>query len=297
MNISEMHTYFRQYAQQMGMQNVRAILPEQIDILLNTSISDTINQIVRENIGVTSDRVITDNSKIGSVNALRSLYRVETHSICSNSSATLKSKGYFPTGDNDGHIVHLRTDIDSITSGGSLITTGKPNYLFLIDFAISYKRNNFVTTWFPIRIIDDIYLADALNDFILAPRFRSPIMTVYNSESDDNGKDLPEFNLYIDKGTVEFNEETEGVNAVLDNGLIPSDIRISYIVKPSIVQYNEDNEGKSVDCNLPEYMHVDIVKHAVDLYHTALQGSLYAAQQAEQQQQRENVRNNARNDN
>ena len=40
-------------------------------------------------------------------------------------------------------------------------------------------------------------------------------------------------------------------------------------------------------------MHVDIVKHAVDLYHTALQGSLYAAQQAQQVQQRENIRNNA----
>mgnify|MGYP006955536998 CR=1 FL=1 len=29
-----MHVMFRQYAQQMGMQNVRAILPEQIDLLI-----------------------------------------------------------------------------------------------------------------------------------------------------------------------------------------------------------------------------------------------------------------------
>ena len=45
MTISEMHVWFRQYAQQMGMQNVRAILPEQIDNLINTSIKDTIDGI------------------------------------------------------------------------------------------------------------------------------------------------------------------------------------------------------------------------------------------------------------
>ena len=297
MTISEMHTYFRQYAQQMGMQNVRAILPEQIDILLNTSISDTINQIIRENVGTTSDRVVTDNSKIGSINALRSLYKVEEHSICANSSTASKDAGLFPVGDNYGHIVHLRTTVESISDGGSLITTGKPNYLFLVDFAISYKRDTFTTTWFPIRIIDDIYLADVLNDFILSPRFRSPVMTIYNSEFDSERLDIPEFNLYLDKGTVEYDDETEGVNAVLNNGLIPDSIRISYIAKPATVQYNEDNEGVSVNCNLPEYMHVDIVKHAVDLYHIALQGSLLSAQQAEQAQQRENIRNNARNDN
>ena len=48
MNIAEMHVWFRQYAQQMGMQNVRAILPEQIDVFINTSISDLVNQLVRE---------------------------------------------------------------------------------------------------------------------------------------------------------------------------------------------------------------------------------------------------------
>ena len=40
MTTPEMHVMFRQYAQQMGMQNTRAILPEQIDLLLNTSQMD-----------------------------------------------------------------------------------------------------------------------------------------------------------------------------------------------------------------------------------------------------------------
>ena len=71
-----MHVWFRQYAQQMGLQNVRAILPEQIDLVINTSITDIVNQIITQNIGATNDRIITDNSKIGQINALRSLYKV-----------------------------------------------------------------------------------------------------------------------------------------------------------------------------------------------------------------------------
>ena len=89
MDIQEMHQMFRQYAQQMGMQNVRAILPEQIDLLINNSISDTINQVITQNIGVTNDRVISDASKLNQVNALKSLYKVWKGSI---SAATVKGK-------------------------------------------------------------------------------------------------------------------------------------------------------------------------------------------------------------
>ena len=71
MNIAEMHVWFRQYAQQMGMQNVRAILPEQIDNLINTSIKDTIDEVVNRNVGTTNDRVITDNAKLANINDMK----------------------------------------------------------------------------------------------------------------------------------------------------------------------------------------------------------------------------------
>lgn len=282
MNISEMHTYFRQYAQQMGMQNVRAILPEQIDILINTSISDTINQIIRENIGVTSDRVITDNSKLGSINALRSLYKVKEVNI---------EDSFNGGGDDNGHIIHIYTEYDDLKALGLMYEDLSKSYLFIVDLAINYHREdkNFTTNYFPIRIIDDCYLADVLNDFILSPRFRSPIAVIHNGNSpQDKNIEGIVLHLYIDKG-----QYTDIGRSILYNGLKPNKLRLSYIGKPNKVVYNEDNEGESMDCDLPEYMHVDIVKHAVDLYHTALQGSLYAAQQAQQVQQRENVRNNA----
>src|SRR5574344_3149061 len=79
MTISEMHVWFRQYAQQMGMQNVRAILPEQIDNLINTAIKDTVDEVINKSVGTTNDRVITDNAKLANVNALRTLYRVKTY--------------------------------------------------------------------------------------------------------------------------------------------------------------------------------------------------------------------------
>ena len=71
---------------------------------------------------------------------------------------------------------------------------------------------------------------------------------------------------------------------------------MSYISKPIQVRYAEDLDGENVDCDLPEYQHIDIVKHAVDLYRVALSGSMMAAQKQEQNASQENMRNNYRNE-
>ena len=281
MTISEMHVWFRQYAQQMGMQNVRAILPEQIDLLINSSITDTINQIITQNIGVTNDRIITDNSKIGQINALRSLYKVKTVQAIPANSGTSSPAVPFIKGD-ETHILRIYADIKNFDNGGSG-STGVFDYLYLVDLAINYSdlitptsSPNILTNYFPVRLIDDAYLADTLNDFVLRPRLRTPIAVIYNDQLD----------IYIDNLTD--NKLPEGLN--------PNKLRVSYIAKPAIVAYRSDLGGTDIDCNLPEYMHVDILKHAVDLYRIAISGSLSATQQAEQNQQRENTRNNYRNE-
>lgn len=267
MTIAEMHVWFRQYAQQMGMQNVRAILPEQIDLLINTSITDTINQIITQNIGVTNDRVITDNSKIGQINALRSLYRVVEVIADPDNGDEPFSKGNIDTIYN---ITANFRDIDG--EPGQLF-----EYLYLVDLAINYKTStNKITNYFPVRLIDDAFLADTLNDFILKPRVRTPIAVIYNNK----------IQLYIN----------DIVNTGLPQNLIPNVLRISYIGKPAKVAYLSDVGGTNVDCDLPEYMHVDILKHAVDLYRISISGALSGAQSQQQAQQQENVRNNYRND-
>lgn len=281
MTIAEMHVWFRQYAQQMGMQNVRAILPEQIDLLINSSITDTINQVITQNIGITNDRVITDNSKIGQINALRSLYKVKTVQAIPGTSGSSSTTSPFVKGE-ETHILRMYANIKNFDNGGSG-TEGKFDYLYLVDLSLNYSdKNNTestptkVTNFFPVRLIDDAYLADTLNDFVLRPRLRTPVAVIYNDQLD----------IYVD------NLE----NSKLPENLNPYKLRVSYIAKPAVVAYKSDLGGTDVDCNLPEYMHVDILKHAVDLYRIAISGALSASQQAEQNQQRENTRNNYRNE-
>lgn len=286
MNIADMHIMFRQLAQQMGMQNVRAILPEQIDLLLNTAIIDVVNEIVKRNIASTNDRVITDNSKIGQINALSTLYK----------NAEVQIFKY------DGNEFTLNSGVNSIqtvmTTGFEFDITCNHNpqvektaipsdYMYICDFNINYYTSSSVgntkikTDWFPVRIIDDIYVADALNDFILAPSFRSPIAHIVNREEGHI-----RIMIYIDR---KKNNQSN-----IPNGVIPSNLRVSYIAKPLTVKYAEDVGSVNVNCNLPEYLHGDIVKRAVDLYHASISGSLLSAQAQERAQQQEAMRNNYR---
>lgn len=293
MDISEMHQMFRQYAQQMGMQNVRAILPEQIDLLINNSISDTINQVITQNIGITNDRVISDASKLNQVNALKSLYKVWKGSIAD---VTIKGK------EKTSYIISFQLPLDcfKLKENGENVYTNEEQYveikgeqrvtknysiisfLYVVDLSINYNKTNFVTNIFPVRIVDDQFVADVVNDFVLAPKMRSPVASIHDNLIE----------LYIDKADTKL----ENGQAFTFNGVSINELRLSYIAKPAVVKFAEDINGTNVDCDLPEYMHVDIVKHAVGLYQIIKSGSLAAAQQAQQNQQREQVANNYRED-
>ena len=277
MDISEMHQMFRQYAQQMGMQNVRAIMPEQIDLIINNSISDTINQVITQNIGITNDRVISDASKLNQVNALKSLYKVWKGSIAD---VTIKGK------EKTTYIISFQLPLNNFKTTGSYTDDGNSStaisFLYMVDLSINYKKSDFVTNVFPVRIVDDQFVADVVNDFVLAPTMRSPVASIHDN--------LVE--LYIDKADA----KPEDRQPFTFKGVSINELRLSYIAKPAVVRFAEDVDGTNVNCDLPEYMHVDIVKHAVELYQLAKSGSLAAAQQAQQNQQREQVANNYRED-
>lgn len=290
MDIADMHVNFRQYAQQMGMQNVRAILPEQIDILLNQSIMDTVNQLIRENIGITNDRVVTDNSKIGQINAFRTLYDVKEVTI--DFTAETGKFTYNTNNRLQGLIKHTHQDVSENDNSDTVF--GK--YMFLVDISINYTAStdsqsttdDITTAWYPVRIIDSAYLADTLNDFVLKNRFRSPIACVYKDDT---------IELYIDKFAIGATPKVEVKSGTSTVQLTPNKLRIDLVKYPAVVKFVEDiSEGASVDCDLPESMHGDIVKHAVDLYRIAVNGSLQSSQASEQAQQRENVRNNYHNE-
>ena len=78
--------------------------------------------------------------------------------------------------------------------------------------------------------------------------------------------------------------------------LNPNIIRISYIAKPVKVKYNIDTGGNNVDSDMPEHLHEDIVKHAVELWQAAIANSIVSENNRQRQNQYENVRNTNRNE-
>ena len=281
MNAAEMHIWFRQYAQQMGMQNVRAILPEQIDLVINTSISDTVNQIIRENIALTNDRIITDNSKLGQINALRTLYKVTELTFGSVDSFEYP---VVPVVSDEGVGMFQSRNFMDVEVNDGVTVNPKIDALYLVDLSIRYDRNIVPptkTSWFPVRLIDDAYLADTMQDYVLKPRVRTPIAVLHNNILD----------IYL-------GENYKKANGKLSSEMLyPSILRVSYLARPAKVTYLSDVGGTDVNCDLPESMHVDILKHAVDLYNISIQGGLHAAQQQQRNQNQEVVRNTARPDN
>ena len=270
MTTPEMHVWFRQYAQQMGMQNVRAILPEQIDNLINTAIKDTVDEIINKSVGTTNDRVITDNAKLANINALRTLYRVKTY-----------------TPSTDTRTIDTYANIPYSISSKTVFS--KEDVLYYVDFSIKYDLGNSrESRLFPIRIIDDSYLADVLNDWILAPRMRTPVMVVYKDDASNAGDTDSIFDIYVG--------DNYSISNIASKAKIKS-IRCSYIKSPKKVAYLSDVGGTNVDCDLPEQLQIPMLKHAIDLYRVSINGSLYSNQQNAQQNQQELVRNNARPDN
>ena len=73
-----MHNKFRTFGQVMGLQLVRGILPESIDVYLNAAINETVRNIISKNVANSLQvGILPQAASITPINALRTLYRVD----------------------------------------------------------------------------------------------------------------------------------------------------------------------------------------------------------------------------
>ena len=237
MTIDRMHILFRQFAQQMGLQNVRGILPEQIDMLINASISDYVNQTVGSHLGLTSDKAIVDNAKVGQFNALKTLYK-RYNILITEDFVSFIHKIVVPKEQDENY---QDTDV-------------KIPVWYFNSVSVVYDKG----AEYKVRIVDEEKLSTTLHDALLKPTVLSPVGVWVNDEL-----------------CIYFGDSPKTAN----NRLKDEEIKLERIVVSYIKSPKEVSISNHIDCDLPEYTHEDIVKHAVDLFKVSISGALYANQQ------------------
>lgn len=214
MTIGEMHVMFRQLAQQMGMQTIRAILPSEIDACINIAINDVIKKLIAENLGSAGNEQVTIyNARVGQINGLSTL------SKRLNLTAPIKS---IPRNCFDTYI-----PLDTV--------------MYITAVEVGYRETNIM---YDARVTQAELLGRTLEDYCNAPTYKSPVVVFLGQV-----------------GRVDI----EIYTSFTRNGLIPTKANAVVISKPAVVIYS-DVEGDGVDCDMPDYMHIDIVKAAAEIY-------------------------------
>lgn len=204
-----MHEMFRTVGQQVGMQDVRAILPESIDIFINTAIIEKARSIVMENTKTAfPNRVSIQNNFVSPINALRTLYRRKEITI---------------------------TDITKDVQLSQL-----DNVFLYTSFAIRYNNND---SEYKCRFIDGDKLEETLNDVLNGASWDYPICSMFNGEN--NSEYLKVF--------------------INSNSHTPNAIIIKYIANPAVVKFSK-TAAECVNCDLPDYLHSEIVELAVSKF-------------------------------
>lgn len=204
-----MHEMFRTVGQQVGMQDVRAILPESIDIFINIAIIEKARSIVMENTKTAfPNRVSIQNNFVSPINALRTLYRRKEITI---------------------------TDITKDVQLSQL-----DNVFLYTSFAIRYNNND---SEYKCRFIDGDKLEETLNDVLNGASWDYPICSMFNGEN--NSEYLKVF--------------------INSNSHTPNSIIIKYIANPAVVKFSK-NAAECINCDLPDYLHSEIVELAVSKF-------------------------------
>lgn len=144
MDIKEMHNAFLVLGQQMGMQNMRNILPSEIDVFLNAAIIEEVRKAILSNVNTAfNDKVTIQKNTTSPINFIRTLY-----------SSTFKNVEECQFDADD-------TDIMYYTS-------------IFVKYEVTGKVYN-------CRLIEPDELANTLNDYCNGASFDYPIATLSKS--------------------------------------------------------------------------------------------------------------------
>lgn len=210
MTINDMHNLFRVLGQQMGMQNVRAILPESIDLYLNNAIIKKVRTLLLENLKIDGEsRIITRRDTIVPINALRTLYS-----------------------EYDDYLEEVESSIE--------VTPTLSKLMVILGVSIMYADNGKI---YECRLIDSIELANTLNDYCNRPDKENPIAVYIDGH----------LRLYFGENSVTGEDR----------------YFVKYVKLPATVSLSGNT-----DCDLPEYLHNEIVENAVKMYFTSINNGL-----------------------
>lgn len=166
MDILAMHEMFRVLGQQMGLERVRGILEESIDVYLNVAIKEIVSNIVKSNVQtVYKDKITIQDNPISPVNGVSTLYK------------------------------ELET-IANIPSGYT-IDVVIPNVQYIFGFSVSYPG---ITNFKQCRFVESDRIGITLDDYCSRPSKKYPIITVVNV---DEQSDVYTFRIYSSKGIIE----------------------------------------------------------------------------------------------
>lgn len=247
MNIQEMHNTFRTLGQQTGLQLVRGILPESIDVYINEVITEKVQQEILAGVRTTlQDSVNTQASTMQPINTFRNLYRSARYSINANDVGPTNKVSFY-NAKNGYHIINIPTIDSNITLDGDEY---KIQPMMFLGFSVEYEntlRGNAVAC----RLIGSDVLETTLRDYCNGASKDSPIVCLSSIPIIDDG---------IEKTGVVSCEQLEIFTNNNNNSV--KFLNIKYIKTPNVVKYDIET-SKCVDCDLPTYTHFEIVERAV----------------------------------
>lgn len=255
MNIQEMHSVFRVLGQQMGIQLVRGILDESIDVYLNATITEKVhNDLLTGVHTVLQEQVDTQPSTMSPSNLFRTLFRVRELSVNSTVlDSNLGSQGYYKI---------------KIPSKGKDANIHPMLYL---GFSLLYE-NESRDKRHGCRMLGADVLETTMRDFCNAATWDSPIAVLLSETYDDTKKAFVDTD---DVKTESIQEYVELYTNVPSDKKNPLTLFIKYIKTPNKVAYDATNSDNCIDCDLPAYCHFEIVEKAVLKFYQSING--YAA--------------------